>query len=45
MGTESYFHGVKLPGLDVYHSFLFNGEFKNGGAIPPLPDTSSWRGA
>jgi hypothetical protein len=44
MSTEGYFPRVKRTGRDAYHSFLFSGEFKNGGAIPPLPDTSSWRG-
>jgi hypothetical protein len=34
--------GVKLPGREADHSFPSSGEVKNGGAIPPLPYTSSW---
>jgi hypothetical protein len=36
---------VKLPGSEFDHSSPSNTEVKNGGAIPPLPYTSSWRGA
>jgi hypothetical protein len=33
------------PGGEAGHSLPFNAQGKNGGAIPPLPHTSSWRGA
>jgi hypothetical protein len=34
--------GVKRPGREVDHSSSSSAEVKNGGAIPPLPLTSSW---
>jgi hypothetical protein len=34
--------GVKWPGREVDHLPPFNAEVKNGGAIHPLPHTSSW---
>jgi hypothetical protein len=37
--------GVKRAGREADHSPSSMAEFKNGGAIPPLPHTSSWRGA
>jgi hypothetical protein len=42
--------GVVFPGLkrqrrESDHSPPSSAEVKNGGAIPPLPHTSSWRGA
>jgi hypothetical protein len=36
--------GVKRLGHEADHSPPFSAEFKNSGAIPPLPHTSSWRG-
>jgi hypothetical protein len=36
---------VKQPGREAAHSPPSTAEVKNGGAIPPLPHTSSWRGA
>jgi hypothetical protein len=42
-GTPS--PGVKRPGREADPLLPPNGEVENGGAIPPLPDTSSWRGA
>jgi hypothetical protein len=36
---------VKRPGREAGHLPPSNAEVKNGGAIPPLPDMSSWRGA
>jgi hypothetical protein len=37
---------VKRPGREVDHSPPSGAEAKNAcGAIPPLPNTSSWRGA
>jgi hypothetical protein len=36
--------GVKWPGYEADPSPP-SGELKNGEAIPPLPHTSSWRGA
>jgi hypothetical protein len=37
--------GVKQPWREADHSPLFSVEVKNGGGIPPLFHTSSWRGA
>jgi hypothetical protein len=37
--------GIKRPGRETDHSSLSSAGVKNGGAIPPLPDTSSWSGA
>jgi hypothetical protein len=37
--------GVKRPGREADHSPPSSAEVKNGGAMPPLPYTSSWRGA
>jgi hypothetical protein len=45
MGTGDYSPRVKCPGREDQHSPPSSAEVKNGGAIPPLPDTSSWRGA
>jgi hypothetical protein len=36
---------VKRPGHEADHSPLSCAEVKNGGAIPTLPSTSSWRSA
>jgi hypothetical protein len=36
--------GVKRPRRVSDHSSPSSAEVKNGGAIPPLPYTSSWRG-
>jgi hypothetical protein len=35
--------GVKRPGREGDHSPPASAEVKNGGAIPALPHTSSWR--
>jgi hypothetical protein len=35
--------GVKRPVHEAEHSPPSSAEFKNGGAILPLPHTSSWR--
>jgi hypothetical protein len=43
MDAESSFLGVKKPGLEDDHTPPFSSEVKNGGAIPPVPHTSSWR--
>jgi hypothetical protein len=37
--------GVKLPGREADQLSPSSTEVKNGGAIPLLPDTSSWSGA
>jgi hypothetical protein len=37
--------GVKWPGREADHSSPSSAEAKNGGAIPPLPHTSSWHSA
>jgi hypothetical protein len=37
--------GVKRPWHEAEHSAPSSAEVKNGGAIPQLPNTSSWRGA
>jgi hypothetical protein len=39
------FPGVKRPRREADHSLPSSAEVKNGGTIPPLPHTSSWRGA
>jgi hypothetical protein len=36
---------VKWPECEADHSPPSSAEVKNGGAIPPLPDISSWHGA
>jgi hypothetical protein len=36
---------IKWLGCEADHSFPSNAKFKNGGAISPLPNTSSWCGA
>jgi hypothetical protein len=43
--TWGSFRGVKRPRREVDHSPSTTAENKNGGAIPPLPDMSSWRDA
>jgi hypothetical protein len=43
--TDGHFPGVKRQGREVNHSPPSSAEFKNGGHIPRLPHTSSWRGA
>jgi hypothetical protein len=42
MGTGSSFPGGKWPKLEDEHSDQSSAEVKNGGAILPLPHTSSW---
>jgi hypothetical protein len=37
--------GVKRPGREADHSPPSSAEARMRGAIPPLPNTSSWRGA
>jgi hypothetical protein len=37
--------GVKQQGLEADHSPPTSAEVKNGGPIPRLPHTSSWRGS
>jgi hypothetical protein len=37
--------GVKRPGHEADHSPPSSAEVKNGGDMPPLPQTSSWGGA
>jgi hypothetical protein len=37
--------GVKPLGCEVYYSPPSSAKVKNGGAMPPLSHTSSWRGA
>jgi hypothetical protein len=38
--------GAKRPGREeTDYSPSSSAEVKNGGAIPPLPNTTSWRGA
>jgi hypothetical protein len=34
--------GIKWPGEEADHSPPSSAKVKNGGAIPPLPHTSSW---
>jgi hypothetical protein len=42
LGSAS--HGVKQPGREADHSSQCSAEVKKSGPIPPLPNTSSWRG-
>jgi hypothetical protein len=42
-GYRAVFPGVKQPGREADHSPPSSAEVKNGGAILPLPHTSSWR--
>jgi hypothetical protein len=42
MGAGGSFSGVMWSGLQADHSPPSTTEAKNGGAIPPLPHTSSW---
>jgi hypothetical protein len=44
-GFLRYFPRVKRPGFEANHTPPSSVEMKNGGAIPPLPNTSSRRGA
>jgi hypothetical protein len=43
MGTSGPSLGIKRPGRETEHSPPTSAEVKNGGAIPPVPHTSSWR--
>jgi hypothetical protein len=45
MGTRGPFSGIKRLARDADHSPPSSAEVENGGAIPPLPHTSSWHGA
>jgi hypothetical protein len=38
-----FFLGVKRPELEADYSHPSSAEVNNGGAIPPVPHTSSWR--
>jgi hypothetical protein len=45
MGTKDLFTGIERPGREADHLPPSSAEVKKGGAISPLPETSSWRGA
>jgi hypothetical protein len=45
MNAIGSFFGEKRLGLEADLSTPPSGEVKNGGALPPIPDTYSWRGA
>jgi hypothetical protein len=45
MDTGAVSPGVKRSGREVDSSPSSSAEDKDGGAIPPLPHTSSWCGA
>jgi hypothetical protein len=45
MGTGGFHPRLKPPGRQDDHSPASSAEIKNGGAIPPIPHTFSWRGA
>jgi hypothetical protein len=45
MGTGADSAGVKRPGCEADHSPPPRAEFKNSGAITPIPHTSSWSSA
>jgi hypothetical protein len=42
---EAVFPVVMLPGYEADHSPPTSVDIKNGGAVPPLADMSSWHGA
>jgi hypothetical protein len=44
MGAGSFIQGVKRQEREADHSTAFSAGFKDGGAIPKLPNMSSWRG-
>jgi hypothetical protein len=44
-GTVALFLEKKWSGLEVDHSPPSSAKVKNGGVIPSLPSTRSWRGA
>jgi hypothetical protein len=44
-GTGALFLGVKQPEREADHSPPSSAEVKMHGAIPPLPNMPSWRGA
>jgi hypothetical protein len=43
--TGEYFPGGKAAGAWRWPLTFISAEVKNGGALPPLPHTSSWHGA
>jgi hypothetical protein len=45
MGTGALSPGVMRQGREADHLPLFSTEVKNGEAIPPLPQMSSWHSA
>jgi hypothetical protein len=45
MGIGGSSPGVKRPGCEADHSSPSTAKVKNGGAVPPLRNTSSWRDA
>jgi hypothetical protein len=44
MGTGGYFSKIKRPGREADRLPSSDAEVNNGGAIPPFPQISSWRG-
>jgi hypothetical protein len=42
--TQPSIQGVKRPGREADQLCPPSAEMKTGGAIPPLPNKSSWRG-
>jgi hypothetical protein len=45
IGSRGALPGAKRPGREADHSSPTSAEVKDGGAIPPVPYISSWRGA
>jgi hypothetical protein len=45
MGTATIFPEIKQPEREDDHWFLSSVKAQIDGTIPPLPPTSSWRGA
>jgi hypothetical protein len=45
MDKGAFSPAVKHPGCEADYSPPSNAKVKNGGAIPPVPRISSWRGA
>jgi hypothetical protein len=44
MGIGNFSSGLKLAGREAGHSPPSSVDVKNGGGVPPLTHTSSWRG-
>jgi hypothetical protein len=43
MGSRTGLDSVSMPGCEADHSPPSSAEVKNGGALPPIPNTCSWQ--